>query len=154
MKIAYFEIYPRFAITSQFVLGYVEVEGLAGFSYGLFLLGGSMTTNIVSWLLALILVKTKLGSKTKVALRILGLFGILDLPFYVIFPQIGLQHWIFLGGKMPEPLVGARRMSIPDPAFYTMTVLTTLGLVFLYFKSFWKRYWKRIKITINIKRGK
>lgn len=146
MKIAYFEIYPRFTITPQFCLGCVEVAGLlTKFEYGLFLLGGSLTTNIISWLLALILLKTKLQYRTLVALKILGLFGLLDLPFYVLFPQIGLRHWILLGGDTPEPLLGARNIGIPDPVFYVMTVLTTLGLAFIYFKTLRENAWKRIK---------
>jgi len=146
MKIAYFEIYPRFTITPQFCLGCVEVAGLlTEFEHGLFLLGGSLTTNIISWLLALILLKTKLRYRTQVALKILGLFGLLDLPFYVLFPQIGLRHWIFLGGNTPEPLLGARNIGIPDPVFYVMTVLTTLGLAFIYFETLWEKAWKRIK---------
>ena len=145
MKIAYFEIYPRLAMTSQFCLGQVVVRGLTEFEYGLFLLGGSLTTNVVSWLLALILLKTKLGHKTQVALKILGLFGFLDLPFYVFLPQIGLRHWIFLGGDRPEPLLGARNMGIPDPVFYIIIVLSTLSLIFLYFKTSWEEAWKRIK---------
>lgn len=131
MKIAFFEIYPTFGITSQFRLGFVEVEGLTtGFKYGLFLLGGSLTTNIVAWLLAPLLLRTRFGYKTKIALRIFGLFGLLDLPLYVVLPQIGLQHWIFLGGYQPEPLVGARKMGMPDPAFYLIVILSTLGLYF------------------------
>jgi len=146
MKIAYFEIYPRFTITTQFCLGYVVVAGLlTEFEHGLFLLGGSLMTNIISWLLALILLKTKLRYRTQVALKILGLFGLLDLPFYVLFPQIGLRHWILLGGDTPEPLLGARNIGIPDPVFYVMTVLTTLGLAFIYFKTIWEKAWKRIK---------
>jgi len=146
MKIAYFEIYPRFTITPQFCLGYVEVAGLlTDFERGLFLLGGSLTTNIISWFLALILLKAKLQCRTRVALKILGLFGLLDLPFYVLFPQIGLRHWIFLGGNTPEPLLGARNIGIPDPVFYVMTVLTTLGLAFIYFETLWEKAWKRIK---------
>lgn len=140
MKIAYLEIYPRLALTSTFVLGSTGIGGLTTqFASGLMSLGGSLTTNIFAWLLALILLTMKFGYKTQVALKLLGLFGILDLPFYVIFPQIGLQHWIILGGGIPEPLIGARMMGIPDPAFYTMVALTTLGLMFLYFKPFWKR---------------
>ena len=146
MKIAYFDIYPRFTITPQFCLGYVIVAGLlTEFEHGLFLLGGSLTTNIISWLLALILLKTKLRYRTQVALRILGLFGLLDLPFYVLFPQIGLRHWIFLGGDTPEPLLGARNIGIPDPVFYITTVLTTLGLAFLYFRTLQEKTWKIIK---------
>jgi len=147
MKIAYLEIYPRLTLTPEFVLGYVIVEGLTTeFASGLTSLGGSMTTNIASWLIALILLKTRLGNKTQVVLKVLGLFGLLDLPFYVLFPQIGLRHWVFLGGCGPEPLQGARRMGIPDPAFYVMVVLATLGLAFLYFRPFWEGIWKRIKL--------
>ena len=149
MKITYFEIYPRLAITPQFDLGEVHViwagQSLPAFEYGLFLLGGSLTTNIVSWLLALILLKISFGFKTKIALRILGLFGLLDLPLYVLFPQIGLHHWIFLGGCQPEPLIGARKMGIPDSAFCIMVVLSTLGLLFFYFKPFWKKVADRLK---------
>jgi len=146
MKIVYFEIYPQFSLTSTFILGFVRVEGLTTeFASGLMSLGGSLTTNIISWLLALILLKTKFGYKTQVALKILGLFGLFDLPFYVLFPQIGLRHWIFLGGDTPEPLLGARNIGIPDPVFYITTVLTTLGLTFLYFKTLREKIWKRIK---------
>ncbi len=146
MQIAYFQIYPRLALTPQFRLGLAEVTGLATeFASGAMQLGGSLTTNIVSWLLALILLRVSLGFKRQVALRVLGLFGLLDLPFYVLFPQLGLRHWIFLGGCQPEPLVGARKMGISDPAFYTMVILTTLGLIFLYFKPLWERAGKRIK---------
>jgi len=140
MKIAYFEVYPRFNVTSKFILGYVVVTGLqTDFAYGLFRLSGSMTTNIVSWLLALILLRKNFGRKTQDALKILGLFGLLDLPFYTVFPQIGLRHWIFLGGDEPEPLLGARKIGVPDPAFYIIVIFITLGLSFLYFKPPRKR---------------
>lgn len=135
MKLTFFEIYPRLAITPEFVLGEVRVEGIStGFGYGLFLLGGSLTTNIVSWLLALILLKTILGPRTRVAVKILGLFGLLDLPFYVFLPQIGLQHLVILGGHSPEPLIGAKMMGIPDLAFYMIVIIATVGLLLLYFK--------------------
>ena len=155
MKIAYFEIYPKLAITPQFQLGLVEVKGLpTEFASGVMRLGGSLTTNIISWLLALILLRTSLGYKTQVALKILGLFGLLDLPFYVLFPQLGLRHWIFLGGRQPEPLLGARKMGIPDPAFYTMVVLTTLGLIFLYFKPLWEKAAEMIKTFTGMAQSK
>lgn len=137
MQIGYFEIYPNLAIAQQFFLGRTQVSGLPSeFAYGLFLLGGSMTTNIIAWLLGLILVRTRLGDRTRLALKVLGLFGLLDLPFYVTFPQIGLSHWIFLGGDRPEHLLGARKIGVPDSAFYAATVLLTAGLIFLYFDSF------------------
>ena len=144
MQIAYLVVYPRLAITPQFRLGYVEVTGLStSFKHGLFLMGGSLTTNMVSWLLALILLKRKFGHRTQVSLKILGFFGLLDLPFYVVFPQMGLRHWIFLGGNWPEPLIGAREMAISDPLFYTVVILTTLGLIFLYYKPLREIIWER-----------
>ena len=148
MKIAYFEIYPQPALTPEFVLGLTRVDGLTTeFANGLFLLGGSTTTNIISWLLALILLRVRFGSKTQTGLKVLGLFGILDLPFYVILPQIGLRHWFLLGGEIPEPLIGARKLGTPDPAFYIMVVLTTLGLLFVYFKPVWERFRKKTVIV-------
>lgn len=146
LKVAFLEVYPRLALTSDFQLGLVKIEGLTTeFAYGLMLLGGSLTTNIASWLLALVLLRMNLGYKTRLGLRIMGVLGLLDLPFYVILPQIGLRHWVFLGGKTPEPLIGARKMGIPDPVFYAAVILVTLGLAFLYFKPFWERCWKSIK---------
>ena len=153
MQIAYVIIYPRLAVTTHFQLGLARVDGLTygSFACGLMLLGGSMTTNIASWLLALILLKTSLGNKTQVALKVLGLFGILDLPFYVVFPQMGLGHWIFFGGGCgPEPLNGARMMGIPDPAFYLMVALSTLGLVSLYFKPLCGNFWKKTTTIIKV----
>jgi hypothetical protein len=152
MQIAYLEIYPRLAITPQFQLGLTIVDGLTygSFAYGLMLLGGSMTTNIASWLIAIILLKKSFEDKTQVALKVFGLFGILDLPFYVIFPQIGLGHWIFFGGGGgPEPLNGTRMMGIPDPIFYLIVILTTLGLILLYFKHLKEKFTSKIRTLLE-----
>ena len=143
MQIAYFEIYPQPAITPEFRLGYAQVEGLTTqFASGLMSLGGSLTTNITSWLIALILLTVSLGYKTQLSLKILGVFGLLDLPLYVLFPQLGLRHWIFIGGCTPEPLIGARGMGMPDPVFYILVILSTLGLLFIYFKPLRDKLWK------------
>jgi len=139
IQVAYLEIYPVIQLTSHFVVGSVGIEGISGFEYGLFLVGGSITTNIVAWLLVLILHRIHLGINAQRLLQILGLFGLLDLPFYVLFPQIGLRHWIVIGGNQPEPLLGARLMGIPDSVFYIVVGLTTLGLSVLYLKRFFKK---------------
>lgn len=150
MKIAFFEIYPRFAVTSEFVLGSAYVKGLVGFEYGLFLFAGSLTTNITAWLLGVILLKAKFRHGTQVALKILGFFGMMDLPFYVVLPQIrGLQHWIFLGGFGPEPLIGARKMCIPDPIFYLIIFLTTFGLSLLYFKPLREKLTNIVRMVLT-----
>ncbi len=152
MQVTWIVVYPRLAMTHVFRLGCVEVTGLSTlFSHGVFLLGGSLTTNIVSWLLAIILLKRDFRHNKRVALMMLGFFGLLDLPFYVLFPQIGLRHWILLGGESPEPLIGAREMGIADPIFYILVTLTTLGLLYVYLKplrgerslfAFIKSVWK------------
>jgi hypothetical protein len=135
MQIAFLQIYPVLSLANDLRLGYTVVEGMSSsFSRGVFLLGGSLTTHVASWLLALILLRGRLGYKTRVLLWTLGLFGLLDLPFYVIFPQIGLKHWIFIGGSSAEPLIGARLMGLPDPLFYFLFGFTTLFLGFLYTK--------------------
>jgi hypothetical protein len=151
LKIAYFQIYPNLALTTTFVLGYVEVEGLrTAFAQGLFILGGSLTTNIVAWLLGLFLLRVHIGYRKQVVLKTLGFFGILDLPLYVLLPQIGLQHWILLGENVPEPLIGARDLGIPDLAFYAVVVLTTLGLFLLYFTRFRAYLFKRAEYVRSI----
>lgn len=159
MQIACLIIYPRLAINwKHFQLGFVNFDGLTtDFAYGFMLLGGSIVTNIASWLIGLILLKKSFGNKTQVAIRFLGFLSIFDLPFYVLFPQIGLRHWIFLGGCTPEPLVGARKVGIPDAAFYSIVVLSTLGLLLLYFKPLREKFWqvttifRDMKATFDIK---
>jgi hypothetical protein len=140
LKIAFFEIYPKPALTTTFVLGHVELDGLrTGFAQGVFLLGGSLTSNIIAWVLGLLLLRFHVGHRREVALKMFGLFGILDLPLYVFFPQIGLRHWVFLGGNIPEPLIGARNMGVSDPVFYTAVAFSTLGLLLLYSRGFRNR---------------
>lgn len=151
MQIAYFVIYPQLTAATQFQLGLANIEGLTfgSFAYGLMLLGGSMTTNIAAWLFGIILLKTSFGNKTQVAIKVLGLFGILDLPFYVLFPQVGFGHWIFFGGESgPEPLNGTRMMGIPNSTFYSAIIFSTLGLIVLYVKSI------REKLSYAIERTK
>jgi len=151
MKIAYLEIFPRLALTHGFQLGFTGIYGLAhgSVAYGLMLLGGSMTTSIASWILALILLKISLDVKVQVALKVLGVFGILDLPFYVVFPQLGLSHWVFLGGSEPEPLNGARMIGVPDLAFYSIIALSTLGLILFYSRTLRENLSTRIRGALS-----
>ena len=109
------------------------------------LLGGSATTHIASWILGIALLHKALGRQLRIALKTLGLFGVVDLPFYIVFPQVGLGHWVFLGGNEPEPLNGARMIGMPDPAFYLVVAFSTLGLALLYSKAL------RSKISATIK---
>ena len=147
MKIAYLEIYPQLAINHPFQLGLTRVSGLnyGSAAYGLMLLGGSTTTHFTSWILGIALLHKALGSQLRFALKALGLFGVVDLPFYIIFPQVGLRHWVFLGGSEPEPLNGATMIGIPDSAFYLVAALSVFGLALLYSKTL------RSKISATVK---
>jgi hypothetical protein len=110
------------------------------------LLGGLMMTSFAAWIIANIVRTVRLSSRRQLVLKMVGLWGILDLPFYVIFPQLGLRHWIVLGGHEPEPLIGARMMGIPDPVFYLAIVLSTIGLNILYFRSLCEKAAKPMKM--------
>jgi hypothetical protein len=101
----------------------------------LFLLGGSLTTFFFAWIIACILIKKTPGQKLHVILKSMGIIGLLDLPFYVFLPQIGLYHWIFLGGNTPEPLFGAREIGIPDLVFYFIVIFSSFTLALIYFSS-------------------
>jgi hypothetical protein len=73
VQIGYFEIYPKLAIAPVFYLGRTVVTGLnSAFASGLFLLGGSVTTNTTAWALGLILLGVGSSKTTKLALKILG----------------------------------------------------------------------------------
>ena len=116
------------------MLGLVRIEGLSGFNFGFFLLGGAFSTNVVSWLVGLFLLRRKFIGNIRICLRVFGLFGLLDLPLYVILPQLGFRHWLLVGGTQPEPLIGARMMGISDLIFYAFVVLTSVGLISLYYQ--------------------
>ena len=142
IQVAYVIIDPYgIRCSPHFQLGAAAVDGLTYGSsgYGLMLLGGSMMTSIAAWVLGLVLLKINVSSRTQVALKVFSLWGILDLPFYVVFPQMGLGHWIVFGGRGPEPLTGARMMGVPDAVFYLVVVLSTIGLVVLHFRPVWNR---------------
>lgn len=102
-------------------------------------------------ILATILLRISLSINAQVALKVLGAFGILDLPLYVVFPQLGLSHWIFLGGTEPEPLNGARILGIPDPAFYLAVALLTLALLLLYSKTLRMNVSTKIRAVLPIR---
>lgn len=136
MQVAFFELHPHIAVTSDFIVGIVRIQGLVDESYGLFLLGGSVTTNMVAWLLPSILEKYYVRRALRRLIQISSIVGFLDLPFYLIWPQMGLRHWMILGGDSPEPLIGARLVGIPDGVFYFLVMITSLGWMFRYVPQF------------------
>jgi len=47
-----------------------------------------------------------------------------DMLTYTIFPQLGLQHWIVLGGGTPEPVIGAEKLGV-DRMLFTVGIAVT-----------------------------
>ena len=138
MQVGFLELYPKLAIAFQFKLGSVLVTGLSiPAQSGLFLLAGSSTASIAALVIGVLLYTKEMGSRTRLSLKILGVFGVLDMPFYVAFCSLGLRHWILLGENQPEPLIGARQLGIPDPIFYLTAAIFTFVLIILYSK--WAR---------------
>lgn len=131
MQVAFFEFYPHLTVTRDFIVGIVRIQGLFNESYGLFLLGGSVTTNAASWLLPWILQLRQCEKHSRWMLQICSIYGFLDLPFYVIWPQLGLRYWVILGGDSPEPLIGARLVGISDRVFDILVLIISLGWMYM-----------------------
>ena len=134
-QVGFLELYPEVAIASQFRLGTVNVTGLfSPAEHGLFLLAGSSAACMAALIIGILLSTKEMGGRAKLSLKILGVFGLLDMPFYVAFSSFGLRHWILLGENQPEPLIGAREVGIPDPVFYLAVSITAFVLILLYSK--------------------
>ncbi|OKY77300.1 MAG: hypothetical protein BTN85_1950 [Candidatus Methanohalarchaeum thermophilum] len=130
LKIGFVELYPGIRLVSEFKLGKVLFSGFeSDFGRGIYLLGGSLSTNLVSWFFAVF-------SRRNMFFWVSGVVGLLDLPLYVFLPQLGIRHWVFLGGVSAEPLVGARILGVPDVLFYFLVVFSTVALFAIYFGGF------------------
>jgi hypothetical protein len=149
-QVGFFELYPKLTIATQFRLGSVIVTGLSSpTQQGLLLLSGSSTASIAALVIGILLSTKEMGSRTMLSLKILGVFGLLDMPFYVAFSSLGLRHWILLGEDQPEPLIGARQLGIPDPIFYLAVSIITFVSILLYSK--WSRV-STLKVAKELKR--
>jgi hypothetical protein len=150
MQVGFLELYPKLAITSQFKLGSVIVTGLSTpAQQGLLLLAGSATASITALVIGVFLYTKEMKIRTRLSLKIIGVFGLLDMPFYMAFSSLGLRHWILLGENQPEPLIGARQLGIPDPILYLAVSIITFVSILLYSK--WARI-STLKIAIELKR--
>jgi len=135
IKIGFLRIYPDLGLEQGFVVGRCVVSGLdTCFDRGVFLLAGSASTNALSWGTIPVLKRIKQGSDLWTTLNLVYLLGLLDLPLYILLPQLGLRHWVVVGGTRPEPLIGARLIGIPDPLFHLSTILITAMLLSVYSK--------------------
>jgi hypothetical protein len=136
LQLGFVELYPKLTIASQFKLGSVIVTGLPSpTQQGLLLIAGSLSSTIAALTIGVLLYTRKMDYRSTYYLKIIGILGLLDLPFYATFSSMGLRHWILLGETQPEPLIGARQMGIPDPIFYLAVAAITFALILLYSKK-------------------
>jgi hypothetical protein len=150
IQVGFFELFPKLAIAAQFRLGSVNVTGFSTPAQkGLFLLAGSSTASIAALVVGVFLYTKEIGGRTMLSLKILGVFGLLDMPFYVAFSSLGLRHWILLGENQPEPLIGAKQLGIPDPIFYFAVTIFTFVSILLYSK--WARV-STLEVAKELKR--
>ena len=56
-------------------------------------------------------------------------FMFIDLLFYTFLPLMGLPHWIFFGGRSPEPLEGALQLGIPQWLFLVFVILISTLMI-------------------------
>lgn len=149
-QVGFFELYPKLTVATQFRLGSVIVTGLySPAQQGLLLLAGSTTASIAALAIGVLLYTKEMDSRTGRSLKILGVFGLLDMPFYVAFSSLGLRHWILLGENQPEPLIGARQLGVPDPIFYFAVSTITFVSILLYSK--WVRI-STLKVVRELKK--
>ncbi|MCS7365433.1 MAG: hypothetical protein NDF54_08360 [archaeon GB-1867-035] len=140
MQITFIILYPNPSITSTFKLGLVQMNNLKNpFNYGIFLLGGTLTTTIISYTIALTLNIKKLKQPYNILLTELGIIGLLDMPLYTTLPQINLPHWFIIGGTTPEPLIAIKKLNFPEPIYYLTLLLSLIILSILYTRSILKK---------------
>jgi len=95
---------------------------------GLSLFMGSGATCLLAWLaLAVLAITPDRHPARSLLITTVILFGI-DIVAYSVLPQLGLRHWLVIGGRTAEPLVGASLMGISREWFVVALAMHALGL--------------------------
>jgi hypothetical protein len=103
-------LYPNFEwLAWQGMGGAVDysLENGTPFKSGLITLMGSGLPAIIGYLIMLMLFIMRIKRSRQIALLLLSLICFWDIIAYSILPEFGLRHWIIIGGKKPEPMMGA-----------------------------------------------
>jgi hypothetical protein len=104
------QLYPTFDLIPWDGRGasinYTLIQGTA-FKSGMIALSGSLYTAIVGYFLIIYAIWYRPSGWRQVAIVALALLSIWDIIAYSILPEIGLKHWGFYGGGVPEPMIGA-----------------------------------------------
>jgi len=95
---------------------------------------GTGSTFIISVLALITLLVTQPKRRlTRFFLLSLALWY-LDLLTYAIFPQLGLPHWVIVGGRTPEPVLGAELLGINRTLFTVAVVVICTGMTALLYR--------------------
>ncbi len=98
-----------------------------GWRFGLVSLMGSGTNFLLAVLALGLLKKRRPQGKARVFLLAEALM-FLDLTTYTLFPLLGWRHFVFFGGRTPEPLAGALQMGIPAAVFVPLVGALSIGM--------------------------
>jgi len=120
MRVLWFEIYPRFALTDEIVPSAITFfkETLTGSDLGWIQLSGSLVTNIVSWAAGLMLLFKKFRLYGKLSLLVVGLLFWVELPSNILLSY--------------EPLIGAMNLGMSVLTISLMFSILIIGPFLLY----------------------
>ena len=136
------ELYPRLRqVPWDGWIAYVDHDTPPrAWQAGLCTLMGSGTTALLAYgLLGAAALAGRGRPLAVTALLTAGVVFAWDILMYAAMPQVGLRHAVFVGGADPEPLLGARRMGISPPVFWTLLVLHAVAFHVL----LWRRVPRR-----------
>lgn len=100
---------------------------------------GSLSTMVAAYVLLVIVAGVPRRYVLKRYLLIASLVLAWDMIAYCIFPQFGLRHYIFVGGYLDEPIVGAYGVGVPLLGCYGLALVNAAGYHWL-----WLRIWRRL----------
>lgn len=96
---------------------------------------GAGTTALFALAAASLALRIGKGTPRNILLAI-GVLWPLDILTYSIFPNLGLRHWIFIGGLRAEPYEGAIGLGVPAPAYFALLGAYAIGIYFLTVRAF------------------
>jgi hypothetical protein len=88
------------------------------FDQGLISLMGSGFTALISYPALAVLLLFRPRGWVRFALVCTAILFTWDILSYSLFPAIGARHWVFIGGRYPEPLVGAMNMGFSPMVYF------------------------------------
>jgi hypothetical protein len=132
------KLYPEIALEAWKGWGAAidyTLENGTPFKSGLIALMGSGSAALVGYLTTLLLFFLKKPGLFQIGLLAFSLICAWDMITYSILPEIGLKHWIFFGGALPEPMIGAVYMGMSYFQYKLLLIshiICSNGLILVY----------------------